>query len=180
MKAFDSRVYSFNDFVEWNARKALELAPKFQRRSVWSRAAKSYLIDTILRGKPMPKVFMRQKTNVSTKVSIREVVDGQQRLRTILSFVNNSFLIRKQHNIEHGRKVFSQLPPEIQEHILTYEISVDLLTNLPDAEILDIFGRLNSYAVTLNEQEAINANHFSSFKVLADKIGAIIYIRKHF
>ena len=170
MKAFDSRVYSINDFVEWNAQKALELAPKFQRRSVWSPAAKNYLIDTILRGKPMPKVFMRQKINVSTKASIREVVDGQQRLRTILSSINDSFPIRRQHNVEHGGKVFSQLPPEIQEHVLTYEMSVDLLTNLPDAEILDIFGRLNSYAVTLNEQEAINANHFSYFKVLADEI----------
>jgi len=40
MKVFDSRVYSINDFVEWNAQKALELAPKFQRRSVWSPAAK--------------------------------------------------------------------------------------------------------------------------------------------
>jgi hypothetical protein len=42
---------------------------------------------------------------------------------------------------------------------------------LPDADILDIFGRLNSYAVVLNEQEKINATHFSAFKVVADKIG---------
>ena len=45
------------------------------------------------------------------------------------------------------------------------------MINLPDADILDIFGRLNSYAVVLNEQERINATHFSAFKFLADKIG---------
>ena len=54
---------------------------------------------------------------------------------------------------------------------MSYEISVDLLINLPDADILDIFGRLNSYAVILNEQEKINALHFGPFKLLADRIG---------
>ena len=42
--------------------------------------------------------------------------------------------------------------------------------NLPDREILDIFSRLNSYAVVLNEQEKINANHFSEFKILVDTL----------
>ena len=55
--------------------------------------------------------------------------------------------------------------------MLQYEVSVDLLIDLPDSEILDIFSRLNSYSVTLNEQEKINADHFGPFKVLADKIG---------
>ena len=47
MKNFDSRTYSINDFIEWEERKQLEISPKFQRRSVWSPQAKSYLIDTI-------------------------------------------------------------------------------------------------------------------------------------
>ncbi len=49
------------------SQKALELNPRFQRRSVWSPNAKSYLMDTILRGKPMPKIFIRQKINVTTQ-----------------------------------------------------------------------------------------------------------------
>ena len=85
MKSFDSRTYSINDFVEWDGQKQLVLNPRFQRRAVWSEKAKSYLIDTIIRGKPIPKIFIRQKLNVTTKTSLREVVDGQQRLRTILS-----------------------------------------------------------------------------------------------
>jgi hypothetical protein len=158
MKSFDSRTYSINDFVEWDNQKQLVLNPVFQRRAVWSEKAKSYLIDTILRGKPIPKVFIRQKLNVTTKISIREVVDGQQRLRTILSYVRDAFPLARGQHPEHGGKRFSQL-------------SCDLLINLPDAEILDIFARLNSYAVVLNEQEKIHAAHFGPFKVLADKIG---------
>jgi hypothetical protein len=161
--------------VEWDAGKQLELNPKFQRRAVWTDKAKSYLMDTILRGKPIPKVFIRQKINVTTKTSIREVVDGQQRLRTILSYIKDGFTVNKGHNSEYGNLLFSQLPEDVQAQLLGYEVSVDLLINLPDAEILDIFSRLNSYAVTLNEQEKINADHFGPFKLLADKIGHKYY-----
>ena len=171
MKSFDSRTYSINDFVEWDSQKQIILNPQFQRRAVWSEKAKSYLIDTILRGKPIPKVFIRQRLNVTTKTSVREVVDGQQRLRTILSYVKDGFPLARSQHPDYGGLHFSQLPEEAQAQFLSFEIAVDLLINLPDPEILDIFARLNSYAVVLNEQEKINASHFGPFKVLADKIG---------
>jgi len=175
MKSYDSRTYSINDFVEWDNAKQLELNPRFQRRPVWTEKAKSFLIDTILRGKPIQKIFIRQKINVSTRTSIREVVDGQQRLRTILSFVKDGFVVSKRQNPTHGGVLFSQLPEDVQAQVLAYEVSVDLLRNTPDSEVLDIFSRLNSYAVVLNEQEKINANHFGPFKVLADRIGHKYY-----
>lgn len=173
MKNFDSRTYSINDFLEWSDNGQLELNPRFQRRNVWTDTARSYLMDTIVRGKPIPKIFIRQKLNVQTRQSIREVVDGQQRLRTILSYLKDGFVISKKHHPTFGGLYFSQLDQvdeNIQANILNYEISTDLLVNMPDAEILDIFGRLNSYSVTLNEQEKINANHFGPFKTLADGI----------
>jgi hypothetical protein len=173
MKNFDSRTYSINDFLEWSNNKQLELAPKFQRNSVWSENAKSYLMDTIITGYPIPKVFIRQKLNIQTKLSVREVVDGQQRLRTILSFLRDGFKIDKKHNEKYGGLYFSQLDSvdsEIQGVILNYEISTDLLVNMADADVLDVFGRLNSYAVILNEQEKIHANHFGPFKTLSDRI----------
>lgn len=175
MKSYDSRTYSINDFVEWDAAKQLELNPRFQRRAVWTDKAKSFLIDTILKGKPIPKIFIRQKLNITTRTSIREVVDGQQRLRTILSYIKDGFTLSRQLNSEYSGLVFSQLPEEVQAQVLGYEVSVDLLINLPDSEILDIFSRLNSYAVVLNEQEKINADHFGPFKVLADRIGHKYY-----
>lgn len=178
MKNFDSRTYSINDFLEWEKNGQLELNPYFQRRSVWNDNARSYLMDTIIRGLPMPKVFIRQKINVNTRNSIREIVDGQQRLRTILSFLNDGFVISKQHNNKYGGMYFSQLcqiDDEVQANILNYEISVDLLVNMSDPNVLDIFSRLNSYSVILNEQEKINANHFGPFKLLADNIAKQYY-----
>ena len=171
MKNFDSRAYSINDFLEWQTNDQLELSPKFQRRSVWTDNARSYLMDTIVRGKPIPKVFIRQRLNTLTRASVREVVDGQQRLRTILGFIGDAFAINPRHNKLHGGLYFSQLDEDTQLAILNYEIAVDLLVNMPDAEVLDVFGRLNSYAVVLNDQERINATHFSPFKLLADQLG---------
>lgn len=170
MKSFDSRVYSVGDYREWDTSGQLVLSPRFQRRDVWTETARSYLMDTIIRGLPIPKVFIRQIIEPSTGRSKREVVDGQQRLRTILSFVNDGFTIKRGHNAEFGATFFSQLPTEKQIELLGYEISTDLLVNLTDGQILDIFSRLNSHAVVLNEQEKINANHFGEFKRLADAL----------
>lgn len=170
---FESRVYSISDYLDWEEKGTLILNPKFQRRNVWTPNARSYLMDTILRGKPIPKIFLRQKINVQTKQSIREVVDGQQRLKTILSYLKDGFTISPTHNEKYGGIPYSQLgeiDDNIQEKILKFDISTDLFVNLPDPEILDIFSRLNSYSVTLNDQEKINANNFGPFKNLADEL----------
>ena len=167
MKSFDSRAYSINDFLEWDNNKQLELNPRFQRRSVWSDNARSYLMDTIIRGKPIPKIFIRQRINPLTKSTVREVVDGQQRLRTILLYVKDGFQIKKRHNNEYGGYYFSQLSEvddTAQANLLNYEISVDLLVNMSDAEVLDVFGRLNSYAILLNPQERIRCTPLSRQK----------------
>ncbi|MBC8535830.1 DUF262 domain-containing protein [Feifania hominis] len=170
MKNFDSRTYSINDFVEWDERKQLEIAPKFQRRSVWSPQAKSYLIDTILRDKPLPKIFIRSITDPKTRTTLREIVDGQQRTRAILSFVHDGFRVSKVHNEEYGGLKYSELPEQVQAEFLKYEISVDLLLDLDDRDVLDIFARLNTYSIALNKQELINAKYFGYFKQFVYKL----------
>lgn len=175
MKNFDSRTYSINDFIEWDDRGQLEISPKFQRRSVWSPQAKSYLIDTILKDKPLPKIFIRATTDPKTKKTTREIVDGQQRIRTILSFVRDGFRISKVHNEEYGGMLYSELPENIQGEFLKYELSVDLLLDVQDRDILDVFARLNTYSVSLNKQELFNAKYFGYFKQLVYKLSGDYY-----
>lgn len=166
MKGFDSTTYTVNDFLEWHDRKQLVLSPKFQRRSVWKDVAKSFLIDSILRNKPLPKIFIRQLTDIKTRTTIREVVDGQQRLRTIIDYINDGFKVKKVHNKEYGEKYFSQLDEDAQSAILTYKFSVDTLIGVEDSDIMDIFARLNTYTTPLNKQELINAEFYGYFKQL--------------
>lgn len=169
MKQFDARAYSVSDFIEWEAGNLLDLSPKFQRRSVWTRQAKSFLIDTILRGKPMPKVLLTQ--DLVGKKNVRTVVDGQQRIRTILEFVAGGFTVLSTHNLPHSGLLFNELPEEIQNAILQYEVGVDLLYNLSLPEMLDIFARINTYSVTLNTQEKLNAKYLGVFKTSAYELG---------
>ena len=169
MKQFDARAYNISDFLEWDATNLLDLSPKFQRRSVWTRQAKSFLIDTILRGKPMPKVLLTQ--DLVGKKNVRTVVDGQQRIRTILEFVAGGFTVLSAHNAENAGKTFDDLDEDIQNAILQYEVGVDLLYNLSLAEMLDIFARINTYSVTLNTQEKLNAKYLGVFKTTAYELG---------
>ena len=161
---FHTRNYSIQDFEEWNERGELVLAPKFQRREVWNPKARSYLIDTILRGKPIPKIYMRQTTNSQTRRTTREIVDGQQRLHTVLSFIKDGFKISTAHHEDFGGKRFSGLDGDAQADILKYEFVVDLLQDMPDNEIYDVFARINTYAEKLKAQELRNAQWFGEFK----------------
>jgi len=163
-KIFEPKQYSINDFRAWYERKELILSPKFQRRRVWSEKAKSYLIDTILRGLPIPPVFIREKIDIDTSKSIREVIDGQQRLRAILDFLSDGFKVLKIHNEEFGGRYFSELPDKIKEEFLKYNIVTNVVTTPEDKDVLGIFARLNTYTVPLNKTELLNAKYFGIFK----------------
>jgi len=161
---FNTRNYSVRDFEEWRERGELILAPKFQRREVWSPKARSYLIDTIVRGKPIPKIYMRQDINPETRRTTREIVDGQQRLQTVLTFIKDGFKISKAHHEDFGGEYFSGLDKGTQRDILKYEFVVDLLQDMPDNEVYDLFARINTYAEKLKDQELRNAKWFGEFK----------------
>lgn len=159
--------YPVNDFREWHENGQLELAPKFQRRPVWSRQAKSYLIDTILRGMPIPPIFIRMRIDPEKTQTVREVVDGQQRLRAVLEYLEDDFAVSRAHDSPFGAKKFTKLPGEAQNRVLAYKFAVYMLEDVSDAEVLSIFARLNTYTLTLNPQERRNAQFFGEFKQTA-------------
>lgn len=78
--------YPINDFNNWHHRNELVLQPKFQRRRVWSDNARSSLIDTILRKLPIPKLYMREQIDIAGHRTLREIVDGQQRLAAVIDY----------------------------------------------------------------------------------------------
>lgn len=174
MKKFDTRVYNISDFLEWESAKLLDLSPQYQRRSVWTAKAKSYLIDTIVRGKPIPKVLLTQTLTLGR--NIRTVVDGQQRIRTILGYINGDFSISRAHNRELAGKKFDALSDELKSEFLQYEIGVDMLFDLSFEDTLDTFARLNAYSVKLNSQELLNAQYLGYFKQAAYRLG-FSYVR---
>lgn len=155
--------YRISDFLQWFKEKALVPNPYFQRGAVWIPAARVFFIDTILRRLPIPKIYIRTKIDLQTKKSIREIVDGQQRLRTIIDFSEDKLALTKRAGEFAGLK-YSTLSDEQKEIFLTYAIGVEQLINATDADVLEIFSRLNSYNVTLNPAEQRHAEFQGDFK----------------
>ena len=118
LKKKSPKIIQINDILQWYENDELELSPKYQRNSVWNEKAKSYLMDTIIRGLPIPPIFMRQKIDVTTKKTYREIIDGQQRLRAITEYIHNNFPISKSHNELYGGMCYENLDEEIKEQIL--------------------------------------------------------------
>ncbi len=164
--------FQISDLMQWYAQDQISFSPKYQRGKVWNDNARSYLIDTIIRGLPIPPVFIRQKVDITTKTTFREVIDGQQRIRTITEYISDSFYIKKSHNKEFGGKYFSDLDTDTQEEILSYQISVELVTEKDDSIIYDMFARLNSNNIILNRQEIRNAKYWGDFKVLVYRLAS--------
>lgn len=174
--------YTVSDFLSWQREGALNLAPPFQRRSVWKPDARSYFLDTVVRGLPAPIIYLRQSIELKSQRALRDVVDGQQRLRTILAFVDpkcikdydaerDGLLIKKVHNSEIADTPFSQLDKHYQSRILSYELSTHVLpTDVDDREVLEMFARLNATGVKLNDQELRNADYYGEFKTTAYRI----------
>lgn len=174
-------VFRAVDFLSWQRKGNLNLRPAFQRQSVWSAQAKSYLIDTVLRGFPVPLIFLQDRTSENYE-PVRQVVDGQQRIRTVLSFIDPScltdradaddFAISKTHRPDLAGQRFEDLSDDDKQRILNYEFSVHILpSTTPSRLLLEIFQRMNSTGVKVNEQELRNAHFTGQTKQLCYRLG---------
>lgn len=171
--------YKVGDFLEWQRAGSLDLSPEFQRRTVWKPGAKSFLIDTVARGLPTPIIFLRDRIDLRSMRPTREVVDGQQRLRTLLAFIDpkslgsdwdaerDSFTVNKNHNPELAGKRYKELDADVRRQLLDYSFSTHVLpSSIGDRDVIRIFQRLNSTGEKLKPQELRNAQFFGEFKTL--------------
>lgn len=163
-----NKILQITDLIQWHEKEELSISPKYQRNAVWNEKAKSYLIDSIIRGYPIPPIFLRSTIDVVTKSTFKEIIDGQQRVRTILEFiVEESFPIQRSHNKEFGGKKYSELSDSVKERILSYQISAETISEKDDSIIFSMFARLNANNCVLNKQETRNSQFWGDFKVFA-------------
>ncbi len=163
----DRSTYTPIDFQQWAEVGGLEISPKVQRRNVWTNAARSYLIDTLLLGLPVPPIYIRVVQDPQRTKLVREVVDGQQRISAILDFIAGKFSLAKNIETDVSGKRFSQLTEEQQDRIRQYPFICEVFHGITDAEVLSIFARLNTHSVKLNAQELRNGRWFGHFKRLS-------------
>lgn len=162
MERVDYQSLIIQDVVNLQEKGELNTTPWYQRRSVWNSGQKSYLINTLFEKKPIPALYIRHSLDLDKGISIKEVVDGQQRTRSIISYYNNEFGSRHPEHIKLVK--YNDLTKNQRQNFLLTAIPVGYLLGATDSDVIDIFARINSVSKTLNAQEKRNAQFSGEFK----------------
>ncbi len=136
-------------------RNLLNLQPAYQREYVWKLKPElpSRLIESLLLEIPIPPLYFGKIPGGRL-----EVIDGQQRLTTMINFVSNRFqLVRLRAMESLNSKHFRELSEEHQTKILDAPIHSVVIDDGSNTELrYEIFERLNRGSMALNEQEVRN------------------------
>lgn len=167
------RMYSISDIKRLLKSKEIVLQPKYQRRrTAWPITAKTGLMDTIINNYPIQPIYLREVVNESN-TRVKEIIDGQQRISTILEFTNDQFPLYKNFlDGDYKGYLFSELPTEMQNLITDYELSFISIKHSTESDIISIFSRINSFTLPLNKQEKRNALYAGEFKSLVYRLSS--------
>lgn len=169
---------TISNFYEQYQLNKYRLDPPYQRDfNVWDLDQKSFLLDTIFKNFPIPPIFLEQKINPDTGITNYDVIDGKQRLSTIIGFIDNKIPLPKEYgndvygNCKLNGLLFEDIKKIAKEDedvkslvadFWAYSISIEYIEN-PDYKIVDnIFDRLNREGSHLNAQELRKAQYYDS------------------
>jgi hypothetical protein len=172
----DAASLSINSLVSMMRKRRFLIRPAYQRHEVINLVKSSRIIESIILDIRLPSIFVFKRTN-----GISEVVDGQQRILSILGYIGEEYLNEEgvyaksnKHNFSLKKpllidtlagKKFSELPEAEQEKIFDYKLSVveiDERLN-PRFDPIDLFIRLN------NKPYPIKENSFEMWNSYIDK-----------
>jgi hypothetical protein len=175
MKNETPKSWTIRDLVNANDTKALTVNREYQRGAVWKPPQQKRLIDSVLRGYPLPMIYLlrkRQEFRGEYHTSY-DVIDGQQRINAMSEFFNNKFPLFdpkedakearfprfiEVQSCDWGRKRFEDLTPDLKARFLNSEIAVVEVEveAANDNEARDLFVRLQA-GLPLTAQEKRDA-----------------------
>jgi len=167
--------YSIEYLYKLYIRGRLDLQPDFQRRYVWDIIKASSLIESLFLDVPIPAIYLAEDES-----GIMTVIDGQQRLASIFSFLSGVFPDGKKLTLK-GLKVlrdlnkhqFKDIDMSYQDKFDAVAISTIVIKKESDPELkFDIFERLNTGSVKLNDQELRNCIFRGPYLNLLKKLSA--------
>lgn len=152
--------YDVTWLLDLHKNKQLDLDPAYQRKSVWTPKDRRYFMDTVFRNFPSPAIFLHKTIDDATGSTTYHVVDGKQRINTILMYVQNRFAL----SADFGDARFDgkrwrdfEQHPAIRRLLWNYRITVEELDDASFNDINDVFSRLNKNASKLTPQELRHA-----------------------
>lgn len=165
-------------FYDLHSRGLLDLDPPYQRRSVWNQAFKDYFIDTVLLNYPAPALFLYEEV-APNGASTYHVVDGKQRLTTLIEFVQGAFPVSEDtRSAQAPGQYFASFPDAAKRQFWQYQFLVEYVPSSDEGLINAIFDRLNRNTVKLSAQELRHARFdgifISSAEELVDWMGEVL------
>ncbi len=142
----------------WNIhRTEIDMEPLYQRRGrLWSSADKAYLIDSILNGFDIPKIYIADFTWGDSPLNLQRlpyaIIDGKQRFEAIFDFfdgnlvLNRDFAYRRDKGLKLGRLGYRDLQREhsaVAEEFENYNLHVMSVIASSEEPINELFVRLN-------------------------------------
>lgn len=126
MVKYQVRSRDLIDLVNEIKSKRLIMSPYFQRNLVWREIHKVDFIKTILLNYPFPQIFIaRGGIDLENMSATSCIVDGQQRMNSIVDYVNDKFKV--------DRKYFSEISDADKREFLKYQVPIiDLDINNED------------------------------------------------
>ena len=150
----------------------LDLEPPYQRRSVWTLKDRKNFLDTVFRGYPCPAVFLHKEFNRETEKIDFRVVDGKQRLETLILFCNNELALDPGYGDPRldGKKWRDiETDPALSGRFLDYGLMVEYLDTDNKYVINEVFERLNKNSRKLERQELRHAKYDGWFITTAER-----------
>ena len=145
-----------------------------QRQEVWKNKRKSLFIDSIIRGYPVPPLYV-VKTNDTMldargrTVSVYDCIDGKQRCSTIQAFRKNELKLVGLEDSELNNKFYKDLTEDQKDAFDSYTLSSYLLSDVSDDEIADMMSRLNNgKPLTNTEMARIKSKDLETIRKLAE------------
>lgn len=157
---YSFKEFTIEDLVTLIDRESINLNPDYQRNYIWSSNDQKFLVDTIIKGYPLPSFFVYLDKNGKY-----EMVDGQQRSKTIYRFINGKISSSKLTGVKSIKDFDS-------EKILSYKLPFIVIENLETSDNLrDFYVLINKKGVHLNIPEVNKSEFFDkSFLKLANEV----------
>jgi 5-methylcytosine-specific restriction endonuclease McrA len=133
---------SIGSIIAKISKNKLDFNAEYQRNYVWTNLQSQTFIESLFLGYDVPKIYFAEYPNQTNKIT--EVVDGQQRLKTIYHFNQNQFATSSETNFNGkniGKKTFDELPDDAQEYFLEFQLTLVKLIDFDEETIKDMFWR---------------------------------------
>ncbi|MGB0930297.1 MAG: DUF262 domain-containing protein, partial [Chitinophagales bacterium] len=151
--------------------------PDYQREDVWSDSMKSKFIESVLLGLPIPDIFVSQtKADEDySQVAQYEIIDGSQRIRTLVSFVNCEFTLKKLKSVQELNDFkYCDLTQYRQDQFNDVTIDIIILDSDTSEDVKNtMFDRINTHN-PLKSMELRRGSYNGAFNKLIRECGIIL------